>query len=547
MAESGQQNLAATLQAIERMYADKLPERLRELGDCLRRCLDEPGVHAHCDQLLEKLHGLSGSAGTFGFSELGLRATELEILLGDFIAGTAAGGKDFLSVAARVKDFVRWAETDPKGDSRVAPPSEAAAAHQDDRMQPIYLVHDNAGMAHDIAVQLQHFGYAVTVVSDLARLEAAIAARAPAAVIMDLGFPAGILAGAAEAARIRQRGGRHFALIFISTRSNFTARLATVRAGADGYFSKPLDIVALVERLDRLLARGEARPLRILLIDENARTASAHAAILRAAGMETRVLDKAGETLQVLVEYRPELILMDLHLSTCGGAELTRLIRQDNLYLDVPIVFLSDEADVDKRLEAIGSGADDFLTMPITPAHLVSALSSRTQRYRELRGLIMRDGLTGLLNHSAVKEHLVREVARARRNGAPLALAMLDLDHFKRVNDLYGHPVGDQVIRAVARLLQQRLRRGDILGRYGGEEFVAIMPATLAATAAAVLDQVRESFSHIRHHSELEDFTATFSVGVAELGADGDADTLLEAADDALYRAKGGGRNRVAT
>ncbi|HJV87659.1 MAG TPA: diguanylate cyclase [Noviherbaspirillum sp.] len=545
MPESGDQDLCATLQAIERMYAEKLPERLRELGDCLQRCLDEPGEPAHCEPLLAKLHGLSGSAGTFGFSELGLRATELEILLGDFTAGTGASGKDFLAVAARVKEFLHWAETNPKGDSRVAP--AASTANKDDRQQPVYLVHDNAGMAHEIAVQLQHFGYPVTIISDLAQLEAAIAKCAPAAVVMDLGFPAGILAGAAEVARIRQHGGRHFALIFISTRSNFASRLATVRAGADGYFSKPLDIVALVERLDRLLAREEARPYRILLIDENAQTAADHASILRAAGMEARVLDKAAETLHVLVEYRPELILMDLYLSTCSGIELARLIRQDNMYLDVPIVFLSGEANVDKQLDAIGSGADDFLTMPITPAHLVSALSSRAQRYRELRGLIMRDGLTGLLNHSAFKENLVREVARARRSGTPLALAMLDLDHFKRVNDNYGHPVGDQVIRAVARLLQQRLRRGDIIGRYGGEEFAVIMPATPSAVAALVLDQIRESFSHIRHHSELEDFTATFSAGVAGLDAEGDADALLETADAALYRAKDGGRNRIAS
>ncbi|WP_136419148.1 diguanylate cyclase [Herbaspirillum sp. ST 5-3] len=543
--------LSEALRAIEQAYSARLPERLRELGDCLQHCLEEPGDSSHVQQLLVKLHSLAGSAGTFGFSEMGLRATELELLLGSFIAGTAPGGKDFVPVAVRLKELLRWAAANPKGDRPVRLlPHAPAAPHPDskdseDRL--IYLVHDNAELARDIAGQLRAFGYPVTIISDLSSLEAAIAQRVPAAVVMDLGFPAGILAGAAEAARIRQRGERHFSLIFISTRSNFAARLATVRAGADGYFAKPLDIVALIDRLDRLLARDESRPYRVLVIDEDPETANYHATILRGAGMETRVLERADETLHALGEYRPELILMDLYMSTCSGIELAKLIRQDNMYLDVPIVFLSSEADVDKQLHAIESGADDFLTKPIKPVHLVSALSSRAQRYRELRGLIMRDSLTGLLNHSALKEHLMREVARARRSGAPLTLAMLDLDHFKRVNDTYGHPVGDQVIRAVSRLLQQRLRRGDIIGRYGGEEFALIMPTTPASTAAVVVDQIRASFSHIRHHSELEDFTTTFSAGVAELKGDEDADALLCNADAALYRAKNNGRNRVAS
>lgn len=547
MLRKGEQDLNEALRAIESAYSAKLPERLHEIDLCLRRCLDEPGDETCHQQLLFKLHSLAGSAGTFGFPELSMRATELEMLLNGFIAGTAASGKDFVPVAVRVKELVRWAAANPKGSSRVqeVAPMPVALRSPEAGQRHIYLVHDNALMAQDIAVQLQYFGYPVTIVSELARLEAAIIEHPPAAVVMDLGFPSGILAGAAEVARIRQLIGQHFAVIFISTRSNFEARLATVRAGADGYFSKPLDMVALVDRLDALMARDEVIPYRILIIDDDVETADYHATVLRGVGMDVRVLTTVADTLHALGEYRPELILTDLYMPGCGGAELAKLIRQDNMYLDVPIVFLSSEADFGTQLNAIKSGADDFLTKPIKPAHLVSALSSRAQRYRELRGLIMRDSLTGLLNHSAIKEHLMREVARARRGATALTLAMIDLDHFKRINDTYGHPVGDQVIRAASRLLLQRLRRGDIVGRYGGEEFAVIMPATGAAAATAVLNQIRDSFSHIRHHSELEDFTATFSVGVAELTVGSDAEALLHAADAALYRAKGDGRNRV--
>lgn len=434
---------------------------------------------------------------------------------------------------------------DNKNDTDLAAMLQTAPVVEENAAHLVYLVHDNESTAKDISAQLEYFGYAVQVIDDLPKLEAAIEARIPAVVVMDLGFPAGILAGAAEAARLRQERGQSFKLIFISTRSNFDARLATVRAGADGYFSKPFDVMTLVDRLDALMMREEVQSYRILIIDDDVRTSECYALELRNAGMDVRVLNRPQEVLQVLGEYRPELILLDLYMPVCDGIELAQLIRQDNMYLDVPIVFLSDEADFEKQLCAIESGGDDFLVKPIQPAHLVAAVSNRAKRYRALRGLIMRDSLTGLLNHSAIKEALMREVSRARRSGAPLAVAMIDIDFFKRVNDTHGHPVGDQVIRALARLLQQRLRRGDFIGRYGGEEFVVIMPATPLAGAENVLEQIRDAFSKIRHYTENNEFTATFSGGIAALTPELDAEEMLRQADERLYRAKHDGRNCI--
>ncbi|RZI44449.1 response regulator [Herbaspirillum sp. HC18] len=413
------------------------------------------------------------------------------------------------------------------------------------RERLIYLVHDNALVARDIAGQIEYFGYEVAIVSEPAQLQEYVDKRIPAAVVMDIAFSAGILAGAPEVARIKKAGNHHFPVIFISACGNFEARLATARAGADGYFSKPLDTVALIERLDALLSHEEKQPCRIMIIDDDPQTAGHHAAVLRDAGMEVKVLGKITGMLHALGEYRPELILMSMCMPDCNGIDLARLIRQDSMYLDVPIVFLSGEADFEKQLDAIASGGDEFLTKPIQPAHLVSALGSRVKRYRALRGLIMRDSLTGLFNHSAVKEHLVREIARARRDASPLSLAMVDIDHFKRINDSYGHPVGDQVIRALSRLLQQRLRRGDIIGRYGGEEFAIIMPGTAATAATAVLDEIRESFSRIRHYAEDLDFTSAFSAGIAEMAPDSDGEALFRSADQALYKAKHDGRNCI--
>ncbi len=541
-------NLENALATIGDAYAASQPARLDEIGQCLQRCVEEPGLAAHYDALALKLHSLAGSAATFGFSELGFRATDLEIGLNTFIKAAKHDANAFAPLATSMGVFLRWAASKAREKPAAPAPSPRPALLQpvdESSRRLIYLVHDNALVAKDIAGQLQYFGYEVEIIAELSRLQEYIDARNPAAVVMDLGFPAGILAGATEVARIKQVNAHRFAVIFISTRSNFEARLATVRAGADGYFSKPLDMVTLIDRLDALTVHEEKQPCRIMIIDDDQQTAKHYAAVLRGAGMEVKVLEKVPAMLQALGEYRPELILMDVYMSDCNGVDLARLIRQDNMYLDVPIVFLSSESDFGKQLDAIESGGDDFLTKPIQPAHLVSALTSRVMRYRGLRSLIMRDSLTGLYNHSAVKEHLSREIARARRSAAPLSLAMVDIDHFKRVNDSYGHPVGDQVIRALSRLLQQRLRRGDIIGRYGGEEFAIIMPGTAAVAATHVLDKIRESFSRIRHYAEVRDFTATFSAGVAEMTSAGDSDELFRVADAALYKAKHDGRDCI--
>jgi diguanylate cyclase (GGDEF)-like protein len=409
----------------------------------------------------------------------------------------------------------------------------------------VYLVHNNALLAADLAQQIRCFGYEVVVVGDCDRLAAAASGRAPAALIIDLDHQQGMPLESAAVARIRQSSERRVPLLCLSGRNHFDACLAAVRAGADAYCARPVDATALVDHLDALIERREVQPYRLLAVGSDAATTGRYAELLRGPRIELMRLHRLMDVFKALGEYRPELVLVDVDTPRCSGRDLIRLIRQNSLYVDLPIVAVAHSGAPAQRIAAIEAGADDVLLPPLESDCLAASLAGRAERYRTLRGLIMRDSLTGLYNHSASKEHLAREIARARREQAPLSLAMIDIDYFKRVNDSYGHPVGDQVIRALSRLLVQRLRRGDIVGRYGGEEFVAILPATGAAAAAAALDQVREAFSGIRHRADEREFATTFSAGIADLTVSDDAAALSRAADTALYAAKHMGRNRV--
>ena len=159
--------------------------------------------------------------------------------------------------------------------------------------------------------------------------------------------------------------------------------------------------------------------------------------------------------------------------------------------------------------------------------------------------LSLKDPLTGLSNRRHFKAVQERAIEVVARSGEPALLLMLDIDHFKKVNDTYGHPAGDRVIKSLSRMLKQRLRETDMVGRYGGEEFAVILSNTNGETAANVLDAIRKDFAQLRHLAEGKEFSATFSCGIADVSFFADSVKLCDAADRALYKAKHAGRNQV--
>jgi diguanylate cyclase (GGDEF)-like protein len=185
------------------------------------------------------------------------------------------------------------------------------------------------------------------------------------------------------------------------------------------------------------------------------------------------------------------------------------------------------------------------LTKPVVPADLVAAVAIRAERMRTLRSLMVRDSMTGLFNHTTITQMLETAVANAARGAGVPCFAMIDIDNFKQVNDTHGHQIGDQVIQALARILQQRLRHSDVVGRYGGEEFAVVLQDVSIPAATRLLDELRQDFARVLFHSADGDFSCTFSVGLASYKGHPRTEQLCEAADKALYQAKHQGRNCV--
>jgi diguanylate cyclase (GGDEF)-like protein len=240
-------------------------------------------------------------------------------------------------------------------------------------------------------------------------------------------------------------------------------------------------------------------------------------------------------------------VLLDAMLPEVSGWDAIRIMRTMPEWRDVPILFLTGRTDLESRIAAFDAGADDYLAKPLVPEELLSRVRVRLDRRRLLRETTERDPLTRCMSRGALLDALASRLSEARRHARTLSVALIDVDRFKRVNDAYGHLVGDHVLMALGRLLTARFRLEDLRGRWGGEEFVIVFPNEPAATAAAVLSRGGAEFSKMPFQSERgEPFFVTFSAGISSFPGDGaTVDALIGAADRRLYRAKRGGRAHV--
>ncbi|MBK1709118.1 diguanylate cyclase [Marichromatium gracile] len=540
------------LRRMRERFLAELPERIDELERGWSHVLETAGRPAALEAFHRPVHSLAGTAGTFGQPGLGDQAREIEDVLERLDQSEEESVRLELleRIGARLKALRRYALQIPEA-------LETAAAVEPARLEPIpaetrgeapsclLLIEEDRASAEDLVEQLGYYGWDVIWCESLARARAVLETQRIRAIVSDCSpLPEGGVS-ATPSSTSPNRTGTEPPLIMVSSHWNWDSRLAAVRSGADACLSKPIDVHSLADLLDKLTCTHASDPYRVLILDDSVPLGDYYVAVLRDAGMLAYAISEPSALLDSIATFEPELILLDLYMPDCNGIEAARVVRQEERHAGIPIVFLSGESDRQQQLSAMGTGADDFLTKPIPDVDLVRAVELRVSRFRSLTALIRQDSLTGLLNRIAFDLHLETEVARSSRSDAPLVLAILDIDHFKQVNDTYGHPVGDRVIRSLAQMLRKRLRRHDVIGRYGGEEFSVLMPDTTIAAAEKVMNALREQFALLRLPNASGHFQCTFSAGLAELDDHYSSIALTSTADAALYQAKRLGRNRV--
>ncbi|MCQ2998724.1 PleD family two-component system response regulator [Pseudomonas syringae] len=411
--------------------------------------------------------------------------------------------------------------------------------------KPIYIALQDFERAERLSKQLDFFGLYAQALDGLSDFQTAMANRHPSAIVIDVDF-CGPGEGLKLAAGVQQGLEQKLPLIFFSHHETDTpTRLAAVRAGGEEFLTGTLEASSLLEKIEILTCVAQYEPYKVLIIDDSRAQALHTERLLNSAGIVTRTLLDPIQAMAELADFQPDLIILDMYMPGCTGTELAKVIRHNDRYVSVPIIYLSAEDDLDKQLDAMSEGGDDFLTKPIKPRHLITTVRNRAARARNLKARMVRDSLTGLYNHTHILQLLEDCCFRARRENQRLCFAMLDIDHFKKVNDSHGHPMGDRVIKSLALFLKQRLRKTDYIGRYGGEEFAIVMPDTDIQSAHFTLDEIRRRFAEIHYPAQPADLFCTFSAGVVEMGEKDDSLLLASRADEALYRAKHAGRNHV--
>ena len=304
---------------------------------------------------------------------------------------------------------------------------------------------------------------------------------------------------------------------------------------------------------------------RILVVDDSPTQLDWLVQVLQRAGYEVVTATTGREAIVAARSQAPDLVLLDMILPDMDGLEVLRLVkaRPDERFL--PVIILSVKSDVDSKVEGLRIGADDFISKPFAEAEIVARCAAmlriktlqdqlRATR-RSLEEQSVTDALTGLKNRRFFDERLPEEIRRAQRYSDPVSLMMIDLDHFKVVNDRYGHQMGDVVLRDAAAVIKSSVRDPDICARYGGEEFSVILPKTHLGGALTVAERVWRGLKDKVYRQEVPavgqaavaEVRVTASLGLAffpskDIHA---AEFLVKFADEALYQAKRSGRNNI--
>ena len=523
------------LEELRKQYAQSFGEKWRRLNDAW--ALAKEGDTGALQRVRLYAHTMAGSGATIGFPEVSRLASEVEHLLA--LRDETSKGIDNSSELDTLISQLRLATaTSDEVSERLAYPRRANGSIEERKL--IYLFDDDAELARALQLQLQLFGFDVETFATPDLLESTLVACRPAVVVMDVMFQEGDLAGpgAIIASETMQR--LTVPVIFMSGRGDLAARLEAVRAGGSDYLTKPVRVADLVERLDRLTYGFVEESFRVIVYHAEVGSAERLAGILRAAGLQVFVaLDKAQIPV-LLSEVNADLVLMNSNLPGCTSVEMIGVIHQIDRCAILPVVLLAET-----RSAVTHQDANAVLFEPYSADELIAVVTAWCKRYSAQRALMTMDGLTGLANHTLILRQLELESSRAIRHQHALAVAMIDVDHFKRLNDAEGHAIGDRVLASLGRFLRQRLRKTDFVGRYGGEEFMVLLPETSGRASMERLDTLRREFSAIRHCGSKNVFSITFSVGIACFPEIHGAVNLAAAADRALYDAKGAGRNCV--
>lgn len=520
----------------------------------------------------QEAHTLIGSLGSFGLTE----ASHLSRQVQQLLKGLETLGPDDLAqlkqLIAQLKkhlepsiplpaepeplEEIAFSETLPLefGEEKGSPKGATSSP-----FPSLLIVEDDFSLAQMLAKEASLGGWQVTIATTLKDAQQSFQASPFDTILLDIHLSDTAGNGLDFLAMVR-RQAPDLPVVMLTADENFEDRVEAARLGSRCFLQKPIAPAQVLTALAQVLQQASRSSAHILIVDDDPALLQILCNLLQPCGYRVTTLSQPQAFWQTLEQAVPDLLILDVELcqppatlpSTdalippLSGIELCQVIRSDLRWNRVPVLFLSAYADIETVQRSFAAGADDFLSKPVVPLDLLTRIKTRLEQ-RKLWQATELDELTGVSLRRKALLDLTRLMRLAQRQSQPLSLALIDLDHFKQVNDRYGHSAGDQVLRYVGQLLHQLVRQEDVVGRWGGEEFIVGMYGIHKEVGVRRLEEVLGRLRQFVFQDQSDEpFQVTFSAGVSQLPEDGsDLQRLYCVADQALYRAKAAGRKQI--
>jgi diguanylate cyclase (GGDEF)-like protein len=414
----------------------------------------------------------------------------------------------------------------------------------------VYHLSDGNPLACEVDQKIEAAGYELTLLDSVAELKEVLAAFAPHLVLIDAPFQDALESVGEIIKLARVRLARRLSLLTFSESGELPVRLRAMRAGADSFIPLPTQSGDVIARIAELLEADTADPFRVLIVEDDRSQAIFAESILRKAGMATSAVTDPLAALDRLDAFKPELILMDLYMPNCSGMELTAIIREREEFINTPIVFLSGEQDQDKHFEALNAGGDDFLSKPIRPKHLISAVTNRVRRARSQgrrsQAQNPRDPVTGLYERAHLFDRLNALLAGEEPAAHGGGLLYVEIDGASQIRERVGLTNFDALLSQVGAYIASHIDPKDLAARFGDTSFVILAHAGAEGDLAQLAGELRTHTTREVFEHEGKTLTASLAFGICLFSAGlGDAGTMLNAAERAMSEARAPGQNRV--
>jgi len=531
--------------ALKTRFTKMLPQRMKTLEESVKRFESGSAEADYWKEVKRQAHNLKGTSRSCGYELVGEAAEKLEHAFADIDDGSARQGAEIVAHINRaLKELKENAEKELHKNVALAKLSGAEEDQDNSSIRILFVTRD---FPPDIDTLSKGLPISLHIAKDVEQATRIASTLALDAALIDLGAqePRLLMNLARELRNLPIN--ENLPIGFVRDPAIPADLGESVHAGAAVHLDKPLKADILAESIQFLVSSREGGRPRILAVDDDEDFAALVSSVLGKEGMMVKTLSDPNSILSFMDQYAPDLMLLDVNMPALSGFELCRMLRGQQRWRDLPVIFLTGETGLEARISAFDSGGDDYLPKPVSPIELIMRVKVRLERARMLKERADKDILTGLYIRRSFIEAINSIYAESQRAGLAFSIALIDVDHFKNVNDTYGHIAGDRVLAHFGQLLRRRFRAQDVRARWGGEEFIiAFRHVDKEAIRGSIERALTEFRSHVFEGDHQEKFTVTFSCGLATYPQDGaNFQDLLATTDRRLYAAKQKGRNQV--